>query len=179
LRQRASSPAHRDRGSTALLRLIKSLKGPWALFENRKELLEDYPKMKIAAVSDNGTTISQHFGRAPMYIVLTIEKGKVVAREKRLRSADNTCACHDGHVAGQSDCHSAQGGHSDAASEAKHTGMADAIADCQYVIARGMGPGAYLSLKNRNLEPIITSEENIEQAVSLFIDGKLPSLRYN
>ena len=27
--------------------------------------------MKIAAISDDGTTISQHFGRAPFYVVVT------------------------------------------------------------------------------------------------------------
>ncbi len=130
--------------------------------------------MKIAAVSDNGTTISQHFGRAPMYIVLTVEKGKVVAREKRLRAAGSTCSCHGDEG---SDCHGEHG--SNPASEVKHAGMADAIADCQYVIARGMGPGAYLSLRQRNLEPIITDQEDIEEAVQLFVEGKLPSLRFN
>ena len=39
--------------------------------------------MKIAAVSEDGVTISQHFGRAPFYVVLTIEDGKIVARETR------------------------------------------------------------------------------------------------
>jgi predicted Fe-Mo cluster-binding NifX family protein len=29
--------------------------------------------MKIAAVSEDGITISQHFGRAPFYIVVTVE----------------------------------------------------------------------------------------------------------
>jgi predicted Fe-Mo cluster-binding NifX family protein len=132
--------------------------------------------MKIAAVSENGTTISQHFGRAPIYVVMTIEKGKVVSKEKRMRSAENTCACHgEAHL----DCHGEEGHGTDQASEAKHGGMADAIADCQYVIARGMGQGAYLSLKSRNLEPIITAEENIDQAVSLFLNGKLFTLREN
>ncbi len=130
--------------------------------------------MKIAAVSEDGITISQHFGRAPLYIVMTVENGEVTHKERRLRSAENTCACHgDAH----SDCH---GGHgSDKASEAKHATMADAIADCQYIIARGMGPGAYISLKSRNLEPIITAEENIDEAMKLFIKGKLSSLRNN
>jgi predicted Fe-Mo cluster-binding NifX family protein len=133
--------------------------------------------MKIAAVSENGTTISQHFGRAPLYVVMTIDKGKVVSKEKRMRLAENTCACHgEAH----SDCHGKEAGHgTDPASEVKHAGMADAIADCQYVIARGMGPGAYLSLKNRNLEPIITAEENIDEAMRLFLDGKLFNLREN
>jgi len=30
--------------------------------------------MKIAAISENGTTVSQHFVRAPLYVVATVEK---------------------------------------------------------------------------------------------------------
>ena len=44
--------------------------------------------MKIAAVSDDGTTISQHFGRAPFYVIITVEKDKIVAREKRDKLGD-------------------------------------------------------------------------------------------
>ncbi len=39
--------------------------------------------MKIAAVSEDGVTISQHFGRAPFYVVVTVEDGKIIAHEKR------------------------------------------------------------------------------------------------
>jgi len=38
--------------------------------------------MKIAAVSDD-VTISQHFGRAPFYVVITVEEGRVTGREVR------------------------------------------------------------------------------------------------
>ena len=36
--------------------------------------------MKIAAVTEDNITISQHFGRAPFYVVVTVENGKIVAR---------------------------------------------------------------------------------------------------
>ena len=32
--------------------------------------------MKIAAITEDGTTISQHFGRAPLYLVVTVEDAK-------------------------------------------------------------------------------------------------------
>jgi predicted Fe-Mo cluster-binding NifX family protein len=32
--------------------------------------------MKIAAISEDGATVSQHFGRAPLYVVVTVENGK-------------------------------------------------------------------------------------------------------
>ncbi len=131
--------------------------------------------MKIAAVSENGTTISQHFGRAPMYVVMTVENGKIVGREKRLRSALGVCSCHDG--AG-SNCHDVNHA-SDTASLVKHTNMADAISDCQVVIAGGMGYGAYAALRSRNLEPIITDKENIDEAMGLFLNGNLENLMEN
>ena len=45
--------------------------------------------MKIAVITDDGKTISQHFGRAPYYLVLTIEEGKIVSREMRDKMGHN------------------------------------------------------------------------------------------
>ena len=39
--------------------------------------------LSIAIATDDGITISQHFGRAMYYEVLSIENGKVVKRERR------------------------------------------------------------------------------------------------
>ncbi len=39
--------------------------------------------MKIAAITEDGTNISQHFGRAPLYVVVTVKDGKIVNRETR------------------------------------------------------------------------------------------------
>ena len=82
------------------------------------------------------------------------------------------------HFAGQEDSHAAHGGpHGyDTASQRRHASMADTIADCQVLIAGGMGMGAYESLKSYNIEPIITDVKNIDQAVKLYLQGKLPNL---
>ena len=39
--------------------------------------------MKIAIVTDDGKTISRHFGRATHYLVVTAEDGKIIERELR------------------------------------------------------------------------------------------------
>jgi hypothetical protein len=39
--------------------------------------------IRIAAVSEDGVTISQHFDRAPIYVVVRVEDGRIVARETR------------------------------------------------------------------------------------------------
>jgi predicted Fe-Mo cluster-binding NifX family protein len=54
--------------------------------------------------------------------------------------------------------------------------MAQSIDDCQVLFAGGMGWGAYESLKSRGIEPVVTDVENIEEAVRLYLEGKLPNL---
>lgn len=51
--------------------------------------------MKIAAASDDGFNISEHFGRAPYYVVLTVENGVIVDKEKRPKTGHHTFAAHE------------------------------------------------------------------------------------
>jgi predicted Fe-Mo cluster-binding NifX family protein len=125
--------------------------------------------MKIAVVTEDEKTISQHFGMAPLYRVFTVEDGKITARETRSKAGH-------GHGAGQGHPeHHGQGGQHgfDAAAQNIHASMADSIKDCQVMITRGMGMGAYYSLKQYNIEPYISDVADIEEAVKLQIEGKL------
>jgi predicted Fe-Mo cluster-binding NifX family protein len=126
--------------------------------------------MKIAIVSENESTISQHFGRAPFYIIETLENGKVVKKERFERGAAGTCAC--GHSQTEEPHHS----HSGPESAEKHNRMVDPIADCQVLIAGGMGYGAYEALKSRGLQVFITAQSSIQKAVELYSAGKLDNL---
>jgi transcriptional regulator with XRE-family HTH domain/predicted Fe-Mo cluster-binding NifX family protein len=124
--------------------------------------------MKIALITDDGKTISRHFGRALNYIVLTIEEGKIVTREMRSKLGHN-------HFHDQEHGESEHGaGHGmDAASHNRHTGMAEAIADCKVLICGGMGMGAYESMRRLNIQPVVTDLSDIDAAAQAFIDGKL------
>jgi predicted Fe-Mo cluster-binding NifX family protein len=124
--------------------------------------------MKIAAVTDDGNTISQHFGRAASYLVVTIENGQIVNRELRNKLGH-------AHFSSQphSQAHSGQHHGMDAGSHNKHVEMAQAIADCEALLARGMGMGAYESLKVLGIKPILTDITEIDQAVSAYIDGTI------
>ncbi|HSN77012.1 MAG TPA: NifB/NifX family molybdenum-iron cluster-binding protein [Anaerolineae bacterium] len=122
--------------------------------------------MKIAAVTEDGVTISQHFGRAPYYVVLTVEDGQVVGREQREKVAHGRGADGHVHVAGQ-----AHG--FDAASQDTHGRMAAPIADCQVLLARGMGIGAYESLQQAGIRPIITDIAAVDEAVAAYLAGTL------
>lgn len=126
--------------------------------------------MKIAVVSDDGVTVSQHFGRAELYVVLQIEDGAVVGRENRPRSGHRAFASMEQHTS-----HGGRHGY-DEHSQSKHHSMAQAIADCQVLIAGGMGWGAYESMKGYNIEPIVTDVGDIEQAVALYLEGRLENL---
>lgn len=123
---------------------------------------------KIAAITDDGKTISQHFGRASHYLVATIEDGQIVKRELRQKL---------GHVQFQDQPHSedqpGQPHGMDAASHNKHLMMAEAIADCEALLCRGMGRGAYESMQQRGIRPVVTDIAEIDAAVMAYVDGKI------
>jgi predicted Fe-Mo cluster-binding NifX family protein len=127
--------------------------------------------MKIAAISEDGTTISQHFGRAPYYVVLTVEDGKVVNRERRDKAGHHTFGGGKHSETAPGERHGF-----DAGAQSRHAAMAQSIDDCKVLIAGGMGWGAYESLKSRGIETVVTDVENIEEAVKLYLQGKLPNL---
>ena len=126
--------------------------------------------MKIAAITEDGATISQHFGRAPLYLVVTVEDGKVVSKETRDKAGHHTFAAHHTELApGEKHGY-------DAGAQTRHASMTGNIADCQVLIAGGMGWGAYESIRGRNIQAIVTDVETIDEAVKLYLEGKLPNL---
>jgi predicted Fe-Mo cluster-binding NifX family protein len=127
--------------------------------------------MKIAAITDEGKTISQHFGRAQYYLVATVENGKIVSREMRSKMGHNQFVNqpHAEEKPGQP--HGV-----DPASHDKHMQMADAITDCEALLCRGMGRGAYESMKVRGIRPIVTDIADIDEAVMAYVEGKITDL---
>jgi len=127
--------------------------------------------MKIAAISDDGTAISQHFGRAPLYIVATVEDGKIVSKESRVKSGHHTFAAHQPPDLAPGERHGY-----DTGSQVRHQSMAETISDCQVLLAGGMGWGAYESMQSYNIKPVVTDVKSIDEAVQLYLDGKLTNL---
>jgi hypothetical protein len=100
--------------------------------EGRKE----EARMKIAVVTDDGTTVSRHFGRARYYTVFSVEEQRVLGRQMLDRSdtlqpVDEHEALHG--LAGQIDCHG-----TGTAAAAAHLRMVQPIEDCEALVARGM-----------------------------------------
>lgn len=124
--------------------------------------------MKIAAITDDGRTISQHFGRAQQYLVATLENGQIVEREMRDKLS-HTHFQAEGHGHDQPGERHGIG----PAAENRHGRMAETIADCEALLCRGMGRGAYESMQSRNIRPVVTDIADIETAIRAYIDGQI------
>ncbi len=159
--------------------------------------------MKIATVSEDGTTISKHFGRAPFYVVVTVENGQVVSREQRAKAGHHTFAQqqhqqHDHHHEHHHDTAQASGHSQASASTAqaqthvpgspvgadqghgigtqahqRHENMASVISDCEAILAGGMGNGAYRSFLSLNIKPIVTDIDAIDEAAIAYAAGSI------
>jgi predicted Fe-Mo cluster-binding NifX family protein len=127
--------------------------------------------LRIAVISDDGASISQHFGRAPYYVVLTVEGNEIVDSETRPKAGHRAFAAQAHPKLAPGERHGY-----DAGSQAKHQSMAETIADCDVLIAGGMGWGAYESLKGYGIRPIITDVADIREAVRRHLEGNLPDL---
>jgi predicted Fe-Mo cluster-binding NifX family protein len=129
--------------------------------------------MKIAAITEDGITISQHFGRAPHYLVLTIENWEIVQRELRDKL---------GHAHFKEEPHQhehAEGGENGQghgfgqAAHDRHLRMAESISDCEAILCRGMGVGAYYSMQQRGIRAVVTDIINIEEAALAYVNGQI------
>ena len=115
--------------------------------------------------------ISQHFGRAPYYIVFTVDDGKVTAKETRAKAGHQTFAAHKPVKLAEGERHGYDSG-----SQSRHESMAEAILDCQVLLAGSMGWGAYEAMQGYGIETIATDVENIDEAVEQYLTGKLTNL---
>ncbi|HDN79675.1 MAG: dinitrogenase iron-molybdenum cofactor biosynthesis protein [Chloroflexi bacterium] len=125
--------------------------------------------MKIAVVTDDGVTISPHFGRALYYLVVEVdEQGNIVGKELREKLGHRHFAAqeHGGEDA------LGRHGYGPVAQD-RHSRMAAVIADCEVLICGGMGWGAYEAMSSYGIKPIITDIVNIEEAVQAYLNGTI------
>lgn len=127
--------------------------------------------MKIAFVTDDGKTISRHFGRAQYYQVIEIENGEEKGRTLREKMGHQ-------HFSGMDAAQEKNNGpHGfDPASQKKHSQMLEAITDCEVVIAGGMGQGAYQSMQESGMKVFVVSIDDIDQARDAFIADTLEDI---
>ncbi|MEI7846340.1 MAG: NifB/NifX family molybdenum-iron cluster-binding protein [Chloroflexota bacterium] len=123
--------------------------------------------MKVAVITDDQQTVSQHFGRAQYYRVFSIENGKITASESRAKANHNHFS--DGSI----HQHHSEPHGTDPASEQRHASMLDTISDCQVVLVRGMGMGAHNAFKARGIDSLITDIADVQQAVEAYLNGSI------
>jgi len=132
--------------------------------------------VKIAVVTDDGRSVSPHFGRARAYLVVTVEDGAVVGRELRPKPAPHleAGASHGGGHGAPDGAH--DGAHDGPAARARHDGMIAPITDCAGVIARGMGRGAFDRISCAGIRPVVTDIVDPDDAALAFADGRIENL---
>ena len=127
--------------------------------------------MKIAFVTDDGITITQHFGRAGKYLVVEVEGETEFSRDLRdkmghrqfhkIESEEKNIGVHS---------------HDNPANHSKHVQMMAAIEDCDVVVCGGMGRGAFNSIVSLGKEVFMTNTGNINDALKAYLAGELPNM---
>jgi predicted Fe-Mo cluster-binding NifX family protein len=129
--------------------------------------------MKIAVVTEDERTISRHFGRAPYFIVCTVENGHITGRARFEKVAHHHGHGHD-HAHDHD--HSPQvimPGVPAAPQPDSHAAMLEPIRGCDVLLTRGMGRGAHIALTRAGIRPILTDIAAIDEAVQAVIDGTI------
>jgi predicted Fe-Mo cluster-binding NifX family protein len=118
--------------------------------------------MRIAVASDDGITISEHFGRSEGFIIFDVTDNLATRVEKR------TNTNHHEHAQGDCEHHNHEESHH------SHESFLTALHDCQAVICRGMGRRAVMDLASKGIKPVITSQDvNAMDAAALYSRGEL------
>lgn len=127
--------------------------------------------MKIALVSDDNQTISCHFGRAENYVVITIDPEKIAER----KTLPKPVHCHSGTRRHGKNDHEPDPRGRGFGNRAKssHQHMFENIKDCNILVTRGIGRGAYLDLQQSGIKPIITEIADIESAIQAILNGTI------
>jgi len=127
--------------------------------------------MKIAIVSDDKQTISRHFGRAKNYIIVSIEQKELT--EKTTLPKVSICDTDARHHHGQDRKSDPRGSGFGRHSRSKHDQMFKDIKDCDVLVARGMGRGAYQGLEQLGIKPIVTDIVDVDAAVQAILDDTI------
>lgn len=123
--------------------------------------------MKTAIPVNDGVNISAHFGRSKGFIIFETGDKKIIKEEYRENSVT-------GHATGQHHEH----GHDHGSGEHpvhSHTGILELLADCETIIAGGMGRRLFTDMQAAGKKVYITREENARKAMILLLGNDLDS----
>jgi len=117
--------------------------------------------MKIAVASEDGVSISHHFGRSRSFLVFETQDKQIVGRSLR----DNTFTAHALGECQEGQPHEHHHGHG---------AIVNALRDCEVILCYGMGWRAAEDLKQNGIQAfVVQGEATPEQAVVEYLAGKL------
>ena len=111
--------------------------------------------IKVAIPTDDGETVSRHFGQANYFKVFSLDNNQLSSSELREKAS---------HQHGD---HALQGG--------IHPGqqMVETISDCQVLISGGMGTPAFTRAGAAGLQVFLTDNLSIPAALEAYLAGTL------
>jgi len=121
--------------------------------------------MKIGVPTNDGKSISEHFGRSAAFLIFETENGQIKSRELRGNDAKHS------HAQGTCNHHAADN------NPRSHAGILAALDGCEVVICAGMGHRAAEALKGRGTQIVIAAPASAEETVTAYLAGKLSTVK--
>ena len=117
--------------------------------------------MRIAVPTNDGTSISEHFGRSAAFLIFEIEGGQIKSRRLKSNAGKHS------HPRGEckdpaNDAHSHD-----------HAGILTTLEGCETVICAGLGHRAAEALKGRGKQIVFAAPGSAEETVADYLRGKL------
>ncbi|HTQ57075.1 MAG TPA: NifB/NifX family molybdenum-iron cluster-binding protein [Bryobacteraceae bacterium] len=118
--------------------------------------------MRIAVPTNDGASISEHFGRSAGFLVFEIADGQIGRREVRRNAGQ--------HTHGKEGCGEGAKEHG----AHNHAGILSSLTDCDVVICAGMGRRAAEALESAGIATVVTTQPaSAEEAVHQYLRGEL------
>jgi len=115
--------------------------------------------MKIAVGTDDKKTFRKsHFGESKYYLVIEILNAQIVGEESRENPYLESGKAKKSH--GQPE------------------EIVSLLHDCSLFMARSMGKKSLTEISSRKIDCIFTNIDDIDRAVSLYLDGKLEGFKF-
>ncbi len=121
--------------------------------------------VKIAIPTNDGVTISRHFGQARAFLVITLDQGEIVDQE--LRELPDSGDHHHHHDHHHHDHHHGMGGNP------AHMAKFDYLRDCQFLIGGGMGQPAMQRLNAMGIQVALTDHRHIADLLEELKTGQV------
>ena len=125
--------------------------------------------IKIAIPTDDGTTISRHFGRAKAFLIVTLENNEIVDQELRALPEGSECDHDHDHDHHDHD----HGHHHGGGNHSAHMAKFEYVQDCQFLIGGGMGQPAIQRLNAMGIQVALTDHKHIEDLLEEVKTGQV------